>query len=239
MKNIFFGIAVGFLFLLSGCLEDEGYSLNNVWIGFGIVENSDSYKIIMDDGEILIPLAFAGYGPYYDYSYSGKPNQKIEKGDRLLVNFTILDEKVNESGKVVAYYVKINSTRKILTKGILEITEANKDSIGSDPIMVKDCWMANGLLNFKLKYYGRNQVHFINLVKEPGKLTTDNQPFNLELRHNNNNDSEVVLYTAHVSFRLDSLQVAGTDSVKFKVTSKDYEGKLFEFEGTYKYGKNN
>jgi hypothetical protein len=99
--------------------------------------------------------------------------------------------------------------------------------------------MANDLLNFQLKYYGRYETHYINLVKKPGELTAQDQPFLLELKHNNNDDLEDIPYTAFVSFKLDSLQVAGLDSVRFKVTSTDYDGELFEFEGVYKYGVNN
>jgi len=227
MKKIVFGILIAFLFVFAGCNnDDEGYSLSDVYIGFGIVENTDDYKIVLDDGEILYPVAFAGYDTWHDYDYSGE-NKKIEAGDRVLVNFTILDDKVDDAGQITAYYVKINSTKKILTKGVLDITEANKDSIGNDPIIVQECWMANDLLNFQLKYYGRNQIHFINLVKEPGELTASGQPFELELRHNKNGDAEEIPYTAFVSFKLDSLQVAGLDSVRFKVTSADYDGKLF------------
>jgi len=239
MKKIIFGILVGFLFVFAGCNDDEGYSLSDMYIGFGIVENTDDYKIVLDDGGILYPVAFgSGYHSWYAEDHSGS-HHEIETGDRVFVNFTILDDKVDDTGHVVAYYVKINSTKKILTKGILDITEANKDSIGNDPIVVKECWMANDLLNFQLKYYGRNEIHFINLVKEPGELTAEGQPFELELRHNKNGDSEEILYTAFVSFKLDTLQIAGLDSVRFKVTSTDYDGELFEFEGVYKYGENN
>ena len=238
MKKLLFGILAGFLIFFTGCNDDDGYSLGNVWIGFGILEDADSYKIVMDDGEILYAVAFGNYDQWYDHDYSGK-DHKIEVGDRLMVNFTILDDKKNDSGEIIAYYVKVNSAKKVLTKGILDITEENKDSIGNDPIIVKDCWMASDLLNFQLKYYGRNQTHFINLVKQPGVLTSENQPFELELRHNKNDDAEDIPYTAFVSFKLDSLKVEGLDSVRFKVTGKDYDGKLFEYEGVYKYGNSN
>ena len=99
--------------------------------------------------------------------------------------------------------------------------------------------MANGLLNFQLKYYGRNETHFINLVKQPGELTAEGQPFQLELRHNKNDDSEDIPYTAFVSFHLDTLQIAGLDSVRFKVICKDYDDKPFEYNGVYKYNENN
>jgi len=239
MKKIVFGILVGLLFVFAGCNdEEEGYSLYDQWIGFGIVENTDSYRIILDDGEVLLPVAFGGYDSSYDNDYSGN-HQEIEAGDRVLVNFTILDDKVNEAGEIIAYYVKINSARKILMKGILDITPENEDSIGNDAIIVQEHWVTNNLLNLQLKYWGRNEIHFINLVKQPGVLTASNQPFELELRHNSNEDDEAIPFVALVSFELDSLQVAGIDSVRFKVKSTDYDGKLFEFNGVYKYGENN
>jgi len=238
MKKIVFGILIGFLFVFAGCNDDDGYSLNDVWVGFGIVENTDTYKIVLDDGEILYPVAFGGYSNWSDDDYHGD-HHEIEIGDRVLVNFTILDDKVDDAGEITSYYVKVNSAKKVLTKEVLDITEENKDSIGNDPIIVKECWMANDLLNFQLKYYGRYETHFINLVKQPGELTVEGQPFELELRHNKNGDAEDIPYTAFVSFHLDSLQVAGIDSVRFKVTSTDYDGELFEFEGVYKYGEGN
>ena len=238
MKKIILGLLVGVLFVFAGCNDDDGYSLNDSWIGFGVVESTENYKIVLDDGEVLYPVAFGGYDSWDDDYHHGD-SHKIEAGDRLLLNFTILDDKMNDAGEIIAYYVKINSAKKVLTKGILDITEANADSIGNDPIIVKECWMANGLLNFQLKYYGRYETHFINLVKEPGELSAADQPFELELRHNKNGDKEDIPYTAFVSFHLDSLQVAGMDSVRFKVTSTDYDGKPFEYNGVYKYGGNN
>lgn len=239
MKKVIFLILVGFLFVFNSCIDDdEGYSLSDVWIGFGIVEDTISYKIVLDDGEVLIPVAFGGYGHFYENSYSGKPKE-INKGDRVLVNFTILDDKVDNSGEIEAYYVKVNSVREILMKGILDITAENQDSIGNDPIEVEEHWVTNNLLNLQLKYWGREEIHFINLAKKPGVLTAAGQPFELELRHNSNDDEKSIPFTALVSFELDSLQVAGIDSVRFKVKSTDYDGKSQEFSGVYKYVKNN
>jgi len=124
-------------------------------------------------------------------------------------------------------------------KGILDVTPENEDSIGNDPIIVQKHWVTNNLLNLELKYWGRNEIHFINMVKQPGVLTADKQPFELELRHNANDDEEAIPYVALVSFQLDSLQVAGVDSVSFKVKSTDYDGKVNEFNGVYKYGGSN
>jgi hypothetical protein len=238
MKKIVFGILVGFLFVFAGCNDDDDYySLGDVWIGLGIVDSTQSPSITMDDGTVLVPVAYNHY-PWHYHDHSGE-TKLIEAGDRVLVNFTVLDDETNDEGEVVKYYVKINSLREVLMKGILDITPENEDSIGNDPIIVQDHWVTNNLLNLELKYWGRNEIHFINMVKQPGVLNAGNQPFELELRHNDNDDEEAIPYVALVSFQLDSLQVAGLDSVRFKVKSTDYDGKVNEFSGVYKYGGSN
>ena len=85
MKRLVFGILVGVLFVLASCSNDDGYSLGNFWIGFGIVEDVDDYKIVLDDGEVLYAVAFNEYDP----NYPGN-DDKIETGDRVFLNFTIL-----------------------------------------------------------------------------------------------------------------------------------------------------
>ena len=236
MKKIIFGILIGFLFVLVGCSEDDGYSLHNQWIGFGVLQDTESNRIKMDNGDILKPVAYEHPKPWYDFhdSYDG-----IQDGDRILVNYTILDDEVNDAGDLLAYYVKINHAKEILMKGVIDITTEIEDSIGSDPIIVQDVWMANDLLNFKIKYWGRYETHFINLVKQPGELKPEDQPFELELRHNGNNDEEAIPFSAYVSFKLDSLQVAGLDSVQFKITCTDYDDEVFNYDGVYNYGENN
>jgi hypothetical protein len=231
MKKLVFSLVVGLLFVFTACNDDDGYSLGQYWVGFGVVSDVDSYKIVLDDGEVLYAIAFPAGHPGEDHEF--------KNGDRVYVNFTILGDKTNEAGDVVAYNVKINSLKSVLTKGILNITEEIEDSIGNDPIIVKEWWVANDMLNFQLKYYGRYQTHFINLVKQSGDLSLENQPFELELRHNANDDSEDIPYTAFVSFNLDSLQVAGADSIRFKVKHTNYHEESIEFEGVYKYGENN
>jgi len=196
------------------------------------------YQINMDNGDILIPVA-SGYGlPWYYYG-TNDPNSRLKTGDRILINYTILDDNANDGSDANRFYIRVNSVKKVLLKGILDITEENRDSIGNDPVIVREVWQTDSLLNFEIKYYGRYETHFINLVKEPGELTEDNQPIELELRHNDNGDVEDIPYAAYVSFRLDEIRIAGLDSVQFRVTSTDYEGELFEYEGVYRYGENN
>jgi hypothetical protein len=228
MKKLVFYLMMGFMFsFLTGCnMDDDGYSLNDAWVGFGLVQKDDdagAYKIVMDDDEVLFPVTSDNWW------------HEVKNNDRVLVNFTILGNKNNENHDE-HYYVKINSLRKILYKGILDITPAIEDSIGNDPIQVKDKWIKKNMLNFELLYLGGGKTHFINLVKKPGAITTE--PVILELRHNNNNDKEMIKMSAIVTFDLSALKVQGKTSTKFKVIAKSYafdSGNDFEYTGEYKY----
>ncbi|HZL08862.1 MAG TPA: NigD-like C-terminal domain-containing protein [Prolixibacteraceae bacterium] len=227
MKKLVFILAMGALFsFLPGCdLDDDGYSLNDAWVGFGLVNkatDSETFTILMDDGEVLYPLANSGW------------SHEVENNERVLTNFTILGNKDNPEHNE-EYYVKINSLRKILYKGILDITPEIEDSIGNDPIRVKDKWIKNDMLNFELQYWGGNEIHYINLVKQPGVIDPENGPVVLELRHNTNDDTDRIPLSAIVTFDLSALQVEGKTSTQFKVIAKGFDGNDFEYTGEYKY----
>ncbi|MGE5449025.1 MAG: hypothetical protein ACM3PR_11720 [Bacteroidales bacterium] len=217
------GITLGFL---SGCnfLDDDNNStLKDAWVGFGLIQKdstSDSFTIELDNGSILIPS---------NVSYW---KDDVHNNQRVLANFTMLgDQQRPDSTK--QYDVKLNSLRNILYKGILDITPAMEDSIGNDPIFVKDHWQNKNMLNFELQYLGGSKIHYINLVKQPTASATE--PVVLELRHNNNDDLEHINMSAVVTFDLSSLKVAGKDSVTFKVVAKGFNNYNFEYTGVYKY----
>lgn len=231
MKRYLFFATVGLLSILfvSCNLDEAGYSLNDAWVGFGILHKETNttmgYSIKLDEGDKIIPTT------------SDVWLTEFKDSSRVLINYTILGEKA-DSVVFKEYYVKINSMRDILMKGILDITAENEDSIGNDPVIVKYAWISNNLLNFELKYWGDHEVHFINLVKHPGVLTAESQPIELELRHNSNGDPEQIPFVAYVSFDLSAIKITGADSVRFVVKATDYEGDLYSDEGVFKYGNN-
>lgn len=218
-------IAAVFSFLPGCDLDDGEYSLRDAWIGFGLIHkdsDAESFTIEMDDGEVLYPVT------------NVEPWNELKNNDRVLTNFTILDNKQNPEHNEF-YYVEINSLRKILYKGILDITPAIEDSIGNDKILVKDKWIKKNMLNFELKYRGGSKTHFINLVKQPGTINPDNEPVVLELRHNANGDTEGIPLSAFVTFDLSALKIQGKNSTQFKVIAKGIDGNDFEYIGEYKY----
>lgn len=229
MKKIVFGLLIAMVVLFSSCIDEDGYSLNDQWLGFGVLTGDEpgSYNIVMDSKELLVPIA-SNYPGWQD---------DFDSGDRVLLNFTILEEELNEDGTDKLYYVKVNNIDDVLMKGVLDITDDNADSIGNNPIIVQKYWMTDSLLNFKLKYWGYDEIHFLNLVKAPGEINEADQPIKLELRHNANGDDESVPYTAYVSFSLNSLRMNALDSVQFEFSSTDYDGvehtvtDVFNYEG--------
>jgi hypothetical protein len=233
MKRLLFGFLLGFMVVLTGCLDDDGYSLGDQWIGFGVLQDTDNLWIKLDNGDILKTVTTEGAG-YYNF----QTRDGLQEGDRIFVNFTILDDAESDTTGHSTYFVQLNALEEILLKQIMDVTPENEDSIGSDPIVVQDVWVANHMINFKLKYWGKYQTHYINLVKQPGDFMADDQPLQLELRHNNNDDIKSIPYTAYVSFHLDSVLITGLDSVQFDVSSVDYDGEPFIYEGTYVYGEN-
>lgn len=234
MKRKVFILLVTSIFLITSCSkDDDGYSLGKFWVNFGILNKTGSdagnYTISLDNKSILIPVSV----DFNIYNYA-------QDGDRVWVNYTILDDNADGNNPATEYYVRINSVDKILTKGILDITEENQDSIGNNPVNVNDIWISDSLLNFEISYWGYNKIHFINLVKQPGELNENTvQPIELELRHNNNGDEGHIKQTGFVSFRLNALKITNLDSVTFVVKGTNYAGETFDYEGVYKYGENN
>ena len=241
-KNVLIILLI-LVFGFTGCMkDDDGYSLGKFWVGFGMIEqvSSDpiSYVIHMDNGQRLFPVVSGYQLPWY-YHGTNDPKSRLKTGDRILLNYTILGEISESSAIKKDFNIKINEVKKILLKDILDITEENRDSIGNDPIIVKEIWQTDSLLNFEIKYWGRYEIHYINLVKNPGELTEEDMPIELELRHNANGDQRDIPFASFVSFRLNEIQIPGLDPVQYKVVSKDYEGKPFEYKGVYHYNKNN
>lgn len=228
MKKLVFILLMGFLVsFIPGCTldDDECYSVNNAWVGFGLIQKDsilDTFIINMDDGEVLYP------------TNNSLTRHNVNDNERILTNFTILGNKENEEHNE-EYYVTINSLRKILYKGILDITPEIEDSIGNDPIQVKDKWIKGDMLNFELKYNGGNTIHFINLVKQPGEITAASEPVVLELRHNNNDDPDQIPLSAIVTFDLSALKIEGKNSTQFKVIATDPDDSEFEYTAEYKY----
>lgn len=207
--------AIGISLLFNSCSMDDGYSLNDYWLGVATVETLDggNHYFKMDNGTTLWPAA--GY-------YLG---HNLEVGQRTWLNFTILSDEKDGFD----HYVKVNGVDPILTKEIAEDKGEENDSYyGTDPVTVKDIWVGGGYLNVIFKFnYGGTKKHFINLLP----VTGSENAYEVEFRHHAYNDPSEAAVAGIVCFDLSSLPETEGETVKLKVHFKTFNGdKTFELE---------
>ena len=227
MKNIstLFIIAVLSFGIFSSCSNEEDfYSLNDIWLSLGFIdtENTSGYDYIIycDNGDTLFPAA------------NNVVNFKKHNNQRVLINYTILDEVNNAEKK---FYVKINNIQEILLKDLVEINDTNTDSLGNNSATITDNWITNNILNIEFQYLGGFAIHTINLAYVPNEEGLLTNPIRLEFKHNANNDSGKHILTNLVSFHLDKLQIEGRNSVDYEIKSIDLFDQERIITGTYKY----
>lgn len=225
MKRIFLG-AILIPVLLACSKKDE--VVEQTVVKMGTIENpaqSTNFYLNQDDSARVWILS--SEQKYY------RPKDK----QRVLMEYVILTNKATESD--YQHDVNLKDVYEILTKGIFNITTATQDSIGNDPITIRDMWVAGDYLNVEFVYPGYSKTHFINLVNDTAKADTytDNKA-HLEFRHNANDDYPSLNISGIVSFNISSLQVTGVNSVDFVVHTKEFDytttDKTYSF--TYKYG---
>lgn len=226
--NLIIPAVIGLGMLFTACLkEDDHYSLGDFIVSFGTIEQKSTavndYVIHLDGGDNVVPLT------------SAVPSFAIKNDQRVLVSFNPLsDAKLTDS--TLTYNAKINSLRDILFKGIKKYTEVADDSMGHDPIIIRDSWISKtgGILTIDFKYYTQGSVHYINLI-DNGEANGIDKPFVLELRHNARGDRKDYVATGYVSFKLDYLKLAGKTETKFFIRYTDYDGRRIDLPKTYKY----
>lgn len=225
MKKIVFIILI--VVAIVACNDDNDSNPRYVSVG-SIVQNEGAdinFLVKLDNGKILTP--FSNYDNY----------NEVEDGDRVLVEFSIIEEKSDD-----AYDVDIYDIKNILTKGVMQLTEQNQDSIGNDPVSTSDVdiWVSENHLNIVFYYYGFNQTHLINLVKPIGEPTHDEEGrLILELRHNENNDFSEYLLSGIVSFEMDDLRISDELSLDFVVKVIGFNDEAYEYTGTYEFDNPN
>lgn len=206
--------------------DDDGYSLGDFWVDFGLIESGEAgedFTIHVDEGYAIVPV-----------NMNQIDTETWTNDTRVLVNYTIVGDKDLEADEKV-YYAKINDLDKVLYKPVFEITPETEDSIGNDPIIVDKMWLKDHMLSFRLHYYGNNQIHYINLVKQPGEVTEGDLPLQLELRHNERGDQRMYRMTAFVTFDLRELQIEGLSPMAIEVNGTDYDAVDYSYEVDYAY----
>lgn len=194
-------ILMGVLVTACSDFDDVETPLDNFKVNLATVGNPDEKNVFflnLDDSTMLWTAASAFH------------NYKPKDGQRVLANYTILDDK-RPTG-LYDYDVRLNDVYEVLTKPIFNITPATQDSIGNDPIQVTEIWIGSKYLNVEFVYYAFNKAHFINLVKDDSK-TYDDGKIHLEFRHNAMGDFEQDRRYGLASFDISSLMSTTTNTV--------------------------
>lgn len=222
-KWLFFVLVVSLMTAMPGCNDDDGYSLNDYWVSTATIvkEGTGPILIVTDNGDRLFPSA------------SVVPSSEYYIGKRVWVSYTILGDGEGD----IDHLVKVNDMVEILTKGIFQLTPEKEDSIGDDPIRIRDYWFTDNFLTIRFTYGGGARIHYINLVSDVNNPVNDEGLPVLEFRHNRNNDPYNYRMHGTVSFNLSSLKDEEASSVDFVLKVTGFDGdEPFEEVLTYEYG---
>jgi len=214
--------------MFSACQKSESnYAVGDFIVTFGVVESTtkdgiNSFLVKLDNGDNFVAL---DQSLHLDEL---KPNQ------RILINFAPYQDVVNtDLSKTI--YGKINYVQNILYKNILPLSTAISDSLGHDPIIVRDSWItSDSILTIDFKYYTQGSLHFVNLA-DVSEGNGKDKPFVFELRHNARGDQKSYAASGYVSFKLNSYKIAGQHNTLFIIRYTDYNGKLNEVPHVINY----
>lgn len=225
LKSIIFALLLPLVYSCNN-KEEDYYSLGDIYITMGLIGNNSDldydFVVYCDNGDTLLPMVNAN------------SDFETHNNQRIIVNYTILDNVENSNQK---FYVKINSIYEVLYKDLVELTNVNSDSLGTDPVQIQDIWLAKNMLNIEFKYKGNNQMHYINLCYKNVNRSNE-EPIELEFRHNANSDEELYVFDAIVTFKLDHLFTTNCTNnntygpINFVVKSTNYQNEEQSFGGT-------
>lgn len=194
----------------TSCDNDES-SIDNYWIDMGTIHKvsstSTEFYITFDNGDKVWP------------AIKNFPYNNPKEGQRIIANYTILSN--GHDG--YNHDVRLNDIYQVLTKPIVKLTTANADSIGNDPLIITNAWIASDYLNIEFEYLGNSQRHMVNLV-ESDLFPSTTEVAKLQFRQNGYGDEKSYRLRGIVSFNIKSLQTEGALNRKIELTTTDYDG---------------
>ncbi len=220
----------------TACDDDDEYYYvggGSSWLSYGNLEKIDNgsrskYAIRRDDGSRLIVT-------------EGLPINFSEATEdlRVYANYSILGSERDETGLEgrMNYYIRLYALDDVLTKNPVKQSfidkdeEVRQDSIGNDPINVREAWFGGRYLNVEFLVpvkEGSDEKHFINLVQDD--VENHNDTVYVTLRHNaygetpesDNDRAHYFWGRGRVSFDLTSIVPDGQKSVPVKLIWTEY-----------------
>ena len=204
---------------LQSCLNDDNDNSNMVYPNALVTVKTladNSCYLQLDDKTTLRPtnLQKPPFG-----------NKEV----RALVNYTETNDKPGNYTKSVY----VNWIDSIRTKTTMPTAGTDNDKLyGNDPLELVNDWVTiaeDGYLTLRFRTlwgYG-NKVHYVNLLTG----VNSSNPYELELRHNANGDTEGRIGDGLIAFNLKDLPDTQGKTVKLKLNWKSYNGnKSVEFD---------
>ena len=204
---------------LQSCDNDDDYSLDNFTVAMVTVKR--------DAGNV--PYFVSDNGTKLWVAAALVPYRELENGTRLMGNFTLLSDKQGEFD----HYVRLNDYSKVLTKNVINLTTANKDSIGDDKVRITDMWIGGNYLNveFQMNLPSVNK-HRVNLVKNTTVTDPADGYVHLEYRYNDMDDVTGYLARSLVSFDLKDIFLSNNPykGLKVRINSAINGEKIITFD---------
>ena len=209
LRNILFL----FLLITAGCSGDDEKNMS--FLDLGIINHyGNGYLIITDAGVNLQALTLP---------------VELDFDDNLRVSVkyrVIRPAEPNDSIKV-DYIVDVEDINELLTKEIITINDANRDTLGSSPVKFENVWITQDYLTVYFSFYAGTKDHYFNLTYDPMEQTSDDFVA-LTFRHKDNGDTEIKQYWGYVSFRLNSLRREDGVPVNIHFRGKQFDEMDFQ-----------
>lgn len=183
---------LAFLMIATTALQscgDDGYSLDDFIVSMATVRviSGSQYYLEVDNGETLFPAA------------SNVQWYKPLDGQRVIANYTLLSRNYGDYD----YGVLVNFVSNVLTKNVEDLTEADEEKYGNDPVSITDIWVGGKYLNVEFIFDIPSQYkHRVSLVNNKTEEWEDDGYIHLEYRYNDQDDVTGIRRRGIVSFYL-------------------------------------
>ncbi|MCD7937165.1 MAG: NigD-like protein [Tannerellaceae bacterium] len=197
-------MALMVVFSLFSCQNDDSNALgwDDVYTVTVVPDTNGSFHLVSDKGKTLEPAQKINFNP------------KEEK-QRAIAILTFSEKQSD----VYDHVVNIHSLDTFLTKPIAaDLGDENIKVYGNDPVTIDSYWIGDGYLNIWFGTYWGGKTHFINLVQ----TDEENNPYELDFRHNANDDVPVQFEYSIVAFDLSSLPDTNGKEVDLKINVRLY-----------------
>lgn len=213
-------VAASAALMMQSCLKEDNSYYSSFANALVTVKNVDdgSVYLQLDDRTTLLPVNL-------------KSSPFDGKEVRALTNIRETDDPSGAYDKSV-YVNWIDSIRTKPAVPAFGTAEENDEAYGTDPVEIVNDWVTVAedgylTLRFRTRWGNNNVPHYVNLLTG---VNTEN-PYEVEFRHDANDDEPCVIGDALVAFRLSDLPDTNGETVKLKLVWKSYSGeKSVEFD---------